>query len=438
MNLPLPPELTPNRAGVPDLPAFWHAVALCTPFDGGPVTVAEVWLDSVAGAMRVLQCRLDGAYLDLLFTGTEAWLLDSVDAGPPRAIIGPFSTDCRAPRADWFSRQGLRSPGSGPLLGVTCDWWVGLTTCRNQANPDNPPAPVDQVANWFWFRSDSGLPLQMMFINQDNDYKLPVLGDFAKVTFTESVAVIDANADAGLGAMLARVAGTAGAASGPPVLAAPAGAAIDTPAERARLCSSQPGLAARLLPGLRMPAPTDSLPVWAERLYLTSFSIATYDVAPNAPYPTQVYYDDGLSHMLTRLQLQDGSTEDCILDAGTTHIVRRWPDGTHKNVAQLPVGLPYRDWPARDDATIVAAIDHHPLFCADGTLLLISAPSTLGRVFWIWYTGAGVPVSFLEAPQCGNVQLVLTEYAAMVTGGEPFDPALFVVPTDLQGAAYGT
>jgi len=424
VTLPLPPQLQPNPAPVPRLAAYWHAIALCTPFDGAAVTVAEVWLDSTAGVMRVLQCRLDGAYLDMLFAGGQAWILESEGGSAPWAAIGPFPSGCVVPDSDWFGRQSLRSPGRGRLLGVECDWWVGLTTCHNPINPDNPPAPTDQVGNWFWFDSASALPLQMMFINSDNSYRLPILGEFAKVTFTRS----DQIADPGLAALLARCADAR---------PAPPGASVADGAGRAPLMAAQPGMAARLLPGLRLPDAGDRLPVWAERLYLSSFTIATYDSAPNAPYPTQVYYEAGPAHMLTRLQLQDGSQEDCILDAGSTHVVRRWSDGRHQVVAQLPVGLPYRDWLARDGAGIVAAIDRHPLFFPDGTLLLISAPSDHGRVFWIWYSGDGVPLSFLEAPQCANVQLVLTEYAAMALPDTPFDPALFVVPAAQKEPAHG-
>jgi hypothetical protein len=286
-----------------------------------------------------------------------------------------------------------------------------------------PAAPIDQVANWFWMNRATGLPLQMMFINKSNSYRLPVLGNFAKVTFTRS----EANSDQvqsdfdGLLALCSHARAPA------------AGSAFDTVASHDGQLASQPGVAARLLPGLRLPRSNDSLPVWPERLYLTSFSIATFDVAPNAPYPTQVYYDDTCAGMLTRMQLQDGSAEDCTLSKDGTTVVRHWANGVTKIMARLPVGLPYPNWAVRDDATVIAAIDDDPLLCPDATLLLISAPSTYGRSFWIWYTSTGKPVSFLEAPQCANVQLVLTEYAEMTPVSEPFNPDPFAAPTTLQG-----
>lgn len=382
--------------------------------------MAEVWLDSRAGLMRVLQCRLDGAYLDLLYADGKAWLLESVDGGVPSGAVGPFPCDAVVPDPGWFASLGLRSPGQGPLHGIDCDWWVGLTACTNQPDPDMPPVPPGQlVANWFWLDHGTGLPLQMMFINKDNSYRLPVLGDFAKVTFTRSESI----SDPGLSGLL----GLCDRARAPEP-----GSAVGTAADRASLFASQPGMAGRLLPGLRAPRPDDQLPVWPQRLYLTSFSIATFDALPNAPYPTQVYYDDARSRMLTRMQLQDGATEDCALSQDGASVILYPPHGKPRIVARLPVGLPYPNWAARDDATVIAAIDRDPLLCPDSTLLLISAPSTLGRSFWIWYTSAGQPVSFLEAPQCANVQLVLTEYAEMIPVSEPFDPDPFGAPTAFQ------
>lgn len=432
MMLPDPPYLQSNPCATPPvLPPYWHAVALCTPFTASQVAIAEVWCDSTAGTMRVLQCDLDGTYIDMLFAGASAYLLESQDGGAPTGVIGPFATSCKVPDGGWFASLGLRSPGRQTLLGVDADWWVGLTACTNQNNPDNPPAPVAQVANWFWFRSDSGMPLQMMFVNQSNPYRLPVLGDFAKLTFSR----FEQQAESPLAALLAQCRANARAP------ASTSSATLDNPTGRAALAAGAAAggapLAARLLPGLRAGAEGDALPEWPARCYLTSFSLATYDRLPNAPYPTRVYYDGAHSSMLTRFDLQDGTIEDLILDGSGTSIVRRLPDGIHACGPRLPVGTPYRDWMQRDGGVIMAAIDDHPLLCPGGTLLLINLPSVGGRVFWAWYTSEGVPVSFLEAPQCCNVQLILTEYHYFSPVNEPFDPALFVVPADcVKGALH--
>jgi hypothetical protein len=437
-SLPEPPVLAPCPPGpVPMLPPRWHAVALCTPFAADPVAVVEVWCDTELGAIRLRTCGLDGDGLDLLFAPDgRAWLLFTDDADRRVASMGPVATTLAAPAREVFAGFELACRGRHEMLGAACDWWVGLTGCTNGDAPGLPTAPVGQVANWFWFhepapdRPAEALPWSMMFLNAANPYGLPVLGDFAFIvlpTFEPGTDGLD------LGALM--VACEAGS------LPAPASLRVDTPAQRlaaeavwpeaaGHRASRSDHRARHLVPGLRRPDARDTLPAWPERFHLTSFSLPTFDTLPNAPYPTAVWYEAKAGHMLTRMRRQDGSLEDCILDDRQTHLVFRQPDGTHACGPVLPVGLPRTDWMQTDGGRIAAVIEGHPRLGRGSPLLMVSLPSDAGRVFWATYRQDGRPVTFLESPQCCNVQLVLTLYDTFTTAPPAFDDALFAVPAD--------
>ena len=438
--LPAPPVLNPsNETTPPALPAKWHAVALLTPFAAGGLVVADVWYDWSVQAMRVTLYGVNGGYLDVLYTPNGAYLLSApLPGGDPQQCFGPIPTATKVPPPSFLTTLGLKCRGLQTVLGTNCSWWVGTCTCSNGSSPQDPPAPTDQVANWFWLRSDNQLPWRMMVINEDNPYLLPVLGACPVVHFPSFQAVSQTSLPAIIQACTSR---------GP---VADSGAKVDSWSDittqmasgASRLTQASPDAlrttAQSLIPGIRPALPTDPLPVWPDRFYLTSFSIATFEVEsgePNVPYPTRVYFDSTSQNMLTRMLTPNGAFEDCILDSSSTHVVMRLPNGAHKCGPSLPVGLPYTNWAARDGGQVMAAIANNPNLSPGVTTLLIAMPSDQGRVFWAWYTTTGTPVMFLEVPQLCNVQLVLTDYYAFVPNPPPFDPSLFVVPSDcLQGA----
>jgi hypothetical protein len=162
-------------------------------------------------------------------------------------------------------------------------------------------------------------------------------------------------------------------------------------------------------------------------MFLTSYSTPT---AGPAPFPTQVFYDWTIKRMLTRLWLPGGAFEDAILDASSTHLVVRKPDGTHICGKVLPVGLVKPDWAAQDDGRCRAVITDNPALSPGRTTNICVLPSRPGQVFWTWYTSDDAPVMFVEVPQACDVILLLTDYADWEASPGPFDPSLFVVPPD--------
>jgi hypothetical protein len=370
----------------------------------------------------------------VLYTTKGAYLLGGGDlTQPPTECFGPMNTSTPAPPPNWFALQNMKCPGIQELQGVNCAWWVGLTPCTNPDSPIYPPSKGTPVANLFWFREDNGYPWRWMFINRANAFKFPVLGTAALIHFTGFTEVTSTN----LGQILSECSTRR--------QPAPAGVNLDTwEGIQAALTSPPAGLqrpapaimggaAGKLVPGLRLPTSADKLPVWPNRMFLTSFTTPTYDLAfTNQPYPTQVYYDWTSQNMLTRMYLPNTQLMDVILDASSTQIVYRNSDGSFSKCGpKLPVGLPYRDWagPDHGKATIMAVLDHNPVLGPDEVIVCFTMPSDSGRVFWAWYTSTGEPVLFLEVPQCCNVQLSLTDYYDWMTSPPAFPPGLFVVPS---------
>jgi hypothetical protein len=430
---PSPPELTPVSAtNPPDFPTKFQAVALLTPFYGVPPCVAAITYDWSVRAIRFQVFLLDDQSFDIMYTPSGAYVLTGGDLNkPPTQCLGPTPTTQIVPSPNWPSQQGMKCPGAQTVQGVECAWWIGLTKCTNCTSPNYGPPPTSQVANVFWFRADNGLPWRWMMINSRNPYRLPLLGEVAMAHFTAFEPVTDTNLPQILSACATRKV--------PP----PEGLVLDTwnqimsamtspPAPLAKAVTS-PGTAAKLIPGLRTPEPGDQLPVWPDQLYLTSFTMPTYDTFPNQPYPTQVWYDWTSQNMLTRMFLPNGMHMDVFLDASNTNIFIRNSNGNCvKRGPTLPVGLPYRNWPVTggQPAQILAVLDHNPVLGPNDVIVCFTKPSDSGRVFWAWYTEAGAPVLFMEVPQCCNVQLSLTDYYDWLASPPAFPPGLFTPPTD--------
>jgi hypothetical protein len=166
---------------------------------------------------------------------------------------------------------------------------------------------------------------------------------------------------------------------------------------------------------------------------MTALSTPTFEPHPfpNQPYPTQVYYDWANQHQLTRFFLPDGSLEDAILTNSITYMVARFPDGTHKCLGTVPVGLPYPNWPTHEGTcTCKGVITNNPQLSPDKTTQIFTKDSMPPRHFWFWYSTANEAIMFAEVPQACNVELILTDYFDFMPNPPAFDPSLFVVPPD--------
>ena len=148
--------------------------------------------------------------------------------------------------------------------------------------------------------------------------------------------------------------------------------------------------------------------------------------------PTQVFYDWPRQRMLTRFFLPDNQgVDDAILTGSETFLVQRLPDGHHKCLKKLPVGLPKPNWMTVDGGVCKGVLVNNPQLSPNRTTKLIVLPSTPGRFFWVWYTSLDQPILFMEVPQLCDVMLILTDYSYFWPNPEiPFDPSLFDIPKD--------
>lgn len=435
--LPDPPLLRPiERAAPPRLPVRWHAIAMLTPFENAQIVVAEVWYDWDLRAMLVVLDGLEEGHAELLYVESSLFLV--VDGGA--RVIGPFPASDPVPAPDWLADKQMSCQGEQTLLGESCEWWVGYSPCTNGYQGPPPPEPA-MVCNWVLARIEDRLPWRFFFTDKTNPCRFPVLGAFPMTNFTLFEAVVDAGLTALVSASRERAEVPATALNelvGGPVesLLTGLGKHVPTPED------SGTSRAQRLIPGLK-PAPADTpLPSWPDTLYLTAFSTPTAKsgMFPARTLPTRVYYEWPERRQLTRCYLSDTTIddvpcEDLILNASTTYLVIRQPDGSHVCKGTMPVGLPKPNWAEDDKGTPRAIIEDNPQLSPGRTTRLSVLRSDHGRVFWVWYTADDRGVLFMEVPQLGDVGLVLTDYYAFEPGTGPFDPSLFVVPADCMETA---
>lgn len=436
-SFPMPPTIAPCGSKTPpNLPQAFHAVALLTPFNDSQLVVADIYYDWSLPAMRITTYGLERGYADFLYFLDEYFIIDSENGGPAKNFFGPIATSERVPPPNWLVGFNASCNGVAPVLGVNSNWWCSLTGNKNAPAPVPPtPCPNIDSANWFWLRSDNQMPWRIMLINTTNEFNLPFIGWFAFAHFPTFESMPSGSLSGLVEACKTR------STQLDMEFAAPL--QINTGEDVYRLVSGKPLVSKpvqqtnvlakiqELIPGLTPPN-NNSLPTWPNQLFMTALTTPTFEPHPfpNQPYPTQVYYDWNNQDQLTRFFLPDQSLEDVILTSSTSYLIARFPNGTHKCLGTVPVGLPYTNWPERDGGVCKGVITNNPQLSPDKTTQIFTLNSMPPRVFWIWYTTANQAIMFAEVPQSCNVELILTDYFNYNPAPPPFDPSLFVVPPD--------
>ena len=440
-SFPMPPTIAPCGSKTPpNLPQAFHAIALLTPFNNSQLVVADIYYDWSLQAMRITTYGLEQGYADFLYIQDEYYILDSVNGGLPTNFFGPIATTEQVPPPNWLATFKATCNGIGEVLNVNTNWWCSLTKNNNGTAPIPPtPCPNIDSANWFWLRTDNQMPWRLMLINTTNEFNLPFIGWFAFVHFPTFESIPSAS--------LTDLVQKCKARSTRLDLESAAPLKISTYEDVYHLVSGKPLLSEPvnqanvldkiqdLIPGLTPPT-NNSLPTWPNQLFMTALTTPTFEPHPfrNQPYPTQVYYDWNNQRQLTRFFLPDQSLEDVILTSSTSYLIARFPNGTHKCLGTVPVGLPYPDWTERDGGVCKGVITNNPQLSPNRTTQIFTLNSMPPRVFWIWYTTANQAIMFAEVPQACNVELILTDYFDYNPAPPPFDPSLFVVPPDCLSA----
>jgi hypothetical protein len=311
--------------------------------------------------------------------------------------------------------MGATGIATAPILEVDCTWWASDSPCTNGCQQEG--ADPKTVGSWTWLRADDAAPWRMFFVDKSNPYKLPVIGAFAMVNWARFAPVEQPDLD--------EIAEECRREARPPSSGVDADPVeLLAKQEEASSDGPPPGL----IPGLHLPAPEPTLPTWPDTLLMEATTIPTAQLTVN---PTIVCYDWPIRRMLTRL-FDDGSGgyDDLLLTDSTTYDVSYAPDGSHKCNGHSPPGLPWPDWPERDDGQVKAVVDEGSPLSPYGTTQLIALPAVPPRMFWVWYTTPeNRAVLFTEVPQLCDVTLVMIDYWTYEPG-QTFDPSLFEVPAD--------
>ncbi len=428
--LPGPPTFNPWYGGSQpvDLPMQWQGVALLTPFSDTQLLICEITYDWYIQSMRVTVYGLEDGYIDFFFTPSGAYLVESATpGGPPTAYYGPYDTDVNTPAPGFLAGKTLPALGTQQVLTQNCVWWIAQTIGTNgYQNP--PPHHQIEVSNLFNYRVDNGLPWRMMFVNQTNDFRIPIIGTACLVHFP----TFDAVTATDLGAYRESAEKEAKAGAH---LKFETGPDLEHAMQVSKPDFSRDQLLARiqqLIPGIEPPPGSAPLPYWPERLYMTALTTLT---DKPASYPTAVRYDWSIQRMLTEFSAGPDTLLDTYLTGDRTYLVE-WntATGTHKCLKQLPVGLLKPNWPTVDGGLVKGLINNNPDLSPGKTTQITVLPSQPPRYFWIWYTTQNEAVTFIEVPQLADVMLILTDYFDYNGNPPPFDPGVFKIPDDCQGA----
>jgi len=433
----MPPTIAPCGSKTPpNLPQAFHAVALLTPFNNSQLVVADITYDWSLQGMRITTYGLEQGYADFLYIQDVYYILDTENGGPLKNFFGPIATSERVPPPNWLATFKATCNGVGEVLDVNTNWWCRLTKNTNGTAPIPPtPCPNIDSANWFWLRTDNQMPWRMMLINTTNEFHLPFIGWFAFAHFPTFESIP--------GASLSDLVQACKTRSTRLDLESSAPLKISTYEDVYNLVSGKPLVSEPvkqanildkiqdLIPGLTPPS-NNSLPTWANQLFMTALTTPTFEPHPfpNQPYPTQIYYDWTNQRQLTRFFLPDQSLEDAILTSSKSYLINRFPNGTHKCLGTVPVGLPYPNWTEKDGGVCKGVITNNPQLSPNKTTQIFTLNSMPPRVFWIWYTITNQAIMFAEVPQACNVELILTDYFDYNPAPPPFDPSLFIVPPD--------
>jgi hypothetical protein len=386
---PLPALKDCPSSAHPVLPAKWTAKALLHPFyDEELLALADLTYDGSVGAIYQTNEWADGTTGSWLITATTTYSV----TGPPNAPTQCEAMDdaFTAPPRDWLDASA-KCVGVGPVQGRNAAWWK-TRVGSGQAPP----------TTWYWYDWAKGTPWRVMFATPV--YDRGMLGMFSFINFQQFNAVGETVLP-----KILQFCRKAPRRTGPLRSAADVHA-VDAGAAR----SAAHPIPVPSRPKVDFNCDLSQLPPFASKFSMTTLmSSVAYNV-PN-PLPTRVEYDwtQKPPSMRTDMYNPGGKTlnAEALLLGGNGYLLAG-------DTCQLVLpGIPVPNWQQLDCACR-AVIRNDPEWNQYPEQRVIECGLESDRVFWMWYTPAGVPIVFMEtaAPVGEGTSLALADYFQFIRG----------------------
>ncbi|MBI1781703.1 MAG: hypothetical protein HYR66_10085, partial [Sphingobacteriales bacterium] len=382
------------------LPQKWAAVALLSPFDGSTMYISLITYDYSLKAMRTVVADYEGGFADLITINDSTWLLDENSNCLKPVAAGMW----KVPAPDWVNSTDHNCAGIKPILEVPVQWW------RYAAGG---------VGNWLWTRTDNGYPWRMMFVNDSNIYKLPLLGNFSMANFITMESINESNLGPIVNSCRQSAKNLNAAKFNIQSLLKDSRLNITAGEKEKRLAWLGSHAA-----GISLPDSSISLPVWPQTFSAKSLMTP---VNRTATYPTNIFYDWRIKKQLTAMQQPDKSVVDAYLIDSVTYIVQKFVDSTQCQGVLPHLGPATPRWAYVDKCQSKLVLTNTPL-SPNRKTLIFTCPIEEGRVFWIWYTAEGKPIVFFETspPVSEGTSLSLADYY-------DFNPNVAINPVIFKG-----
>lgn len=377
---PLPPC---NNAASPQWPQKWSALALLSPFDGSTMYLSLITYDYSLQAMRTVIADYEGGFADMITIHDSTYLISANNQCLTPLVKGMW----KVPAPNWLSSTDHNCAGIKPILNVNVQWW------RYQAG---------NIGNWLWTRLDNGFPWRMMFVNDSNQYQLPLLGNFSMTNFM----AFETIAQSGLGPLVAACRKVRSMedekAFNIHSFLQQSRAGVNAEEKDRRMAWLQEKA------GSIRPDSTLPLPVWPQTFKATSLMTP---VNRMNTYPTSISYDWNVRKQLTSMLQPDGSVVNAFLMDTITYLVQQYKDSFQCGGNLPHLGPPTPRWAYLDKCKSKLLITDGPLSPGEKTTVF-TCPIEEGRVFWIWYTDKGKPIVFFETapPVSEGTSLSLADY----------------------------
>ena len=389
----LPPRSNFNAcsAGPNLLPVVWSSTVLLTPFFAEDIQTAHVEYNGDLEAMYVSLYSQNGEIKEYLNIQDKTYILTSNSTST--TCSGPHNYGWSTPSRDWLAPYECECKGELNISGIDTVAW----TC-----------PIYTLRNWYWVHSSNGSLWRILFNNQSNPTRLPVIGDYTMAHFsayTSEAKTLD---------IVYHV--------------------CTQPSFKHSTYSTvyRQGNPVKGFTYTECPS-TFSFPSWPEFFHLTVTMIPV--VLSNAsPFPTQVVYDWELEFQRTTM-CETSQTYNAILIHNNTYIFNQKLDtGGVECLSHLPFGPSQPNWMTLDGCKCKGVIEDNPALTPWKKTIIAVCPVAEDRVFWTWFTEdvGFTPLLFFETltPADEGTGLALADYHSMHKGGVLIDIQEFDVPPE--------
>lgn len=374
------------------LPATWSATVLLTPFYAEDLQMAQVEYSSDLGAMYISVYSPNRVVKEYLNIGNKTYILTTSNS-TSITCSGPHSYGWSTPVRDWLAPYKCECKGALSISGIDTIAW----TC-----------PMYKLRNWYWMHSGNGSIWRVLFNNQSNPTRLPVIGEYTMAHFLSY-------------------------AEETKQLETVYHICTDTLKQ-----SNYPAInrGANLVKGLTYTecSSISSFPSWPEFFHLTVTMIPV--VLNNAdPFPTQVVYDwEEEAQRTTMCAAMSSQAYNAIMVHNSTYIFSQdLGTDTVQCLSHLNFGPPKPNWMTLDGCKCKGIINSNPALSPWEKTTIAVCPLAENRVFWTWFTeDVGFsPLLFFEtlSPADEGTGLALADYHTMHKGSLLIDMQDLQVPS---------